>query len=148
MAFKQNKKQKMSLVSKLLTAFGQEPELQLKGRIVYFSDKFRKVLFVPEQDNWLNTPEIDLDVKQQHPLLWKKELEQEGFTHCFSYYEKEGEDRVTLAIKVPPAQVKKIQPLMDEKQAVQLTVQLKTYVDYPTPGKSGLWVKFVKGELA
>lgn len=127
---KSDKKQ-LNACESVMQKFVQGGDMELKGKIVYFNKQYRKA-------NFALTGDADFGVKGSL-LNWKKELEQADFSTPFSYYSKNGEDKVSVVFKVPPT---KVDQLMNEYKTVEsVIVELKYYQDYPIPGKHGAWLQ-------
>lgn len=123
----------MSIVDTLIERFHAGGFLELKGKAVYFNAQYRK----------LNLAVEDLERALQVPgqvLSWKKDLEKAPhLTTPLSYYEKNGEERVSLVVKVPASLVTEVSK--QYKSMSTFKVELKSYQDYPTEGKHGLWLQ-------
>lgn len=124
-------KEQTNVCESVMKKFSQGGEMELKGKIVYLNKQYRKA-------NFACTSDADFGVKG-NLLNWKNELENADFSTPFSYYSKNGEDKVSIVFKVPPA---KVDQLMNEYKTVEsVIVELKYYQDYPTPGKHGAWLQ-------
>lgn len=123
----------MSIVDSLVQTFTRGGELELKAKAVYFNPQYRKLNLAVE--NLEQVLGLSGDV-----LSWKAELEKnKSLSTPFSYYEKNGESKYSLIVKVPADRVAEI--AQQYKSMTHFKVELKAYQDYPTPGKNGLWLQ-------
>lgn len=131
MSSKNIHKKMSSVIEQLVKKFAQGGEMELKGKIVYLNAQYRKA-------NFALSEEANFGVKGS-VLSWKKDLEQADVATPFSYYSKNGEDKVSVVFKIPPGL---LQELVEEYKTVEsVTVELKYYQDYPAPGKCGAWLQ-------
>lgn len=109
--------------------------MTLTGKVVYFNPQYRKLNIA--LDPQTSVPEFG---PSGHPMEWKNDLlKDKNFTSPFSYYEKNGEERLSVLVKVAPSQVDEMKEAY--KQIKEVQVELKYYEDYPTVGKRGVWLQ-------
>jgi hypothetical protein len=127
-------KAKMTLLTQqLFDRFREGGHVELQGKAVYLNASYRYLLLA------LSKPE---SFGCEGELLdWKSELEtQENFTYPFSYYtDKKGEEKVSLKVKIPKNLLKQVEK--ERSDVEHFTVELKHYLDYPTPGKNGIYLE-------
>lgn len=127
----------------LFSRFKKGGEVTLSGKVVYFNAQYRKLNIALDPNSSL--PDFG---PTGHPMEWKSELSKDkNFTHPFSYYEKNGEERLSVLVKVSPAQVDNLKLKEEYKSINHLLVDLKFYEDYPTAGKKGVYLQLKEAYL-
>lgn len=121
----------------LFSRFKKGGEMTLSGKVVYFNPQYRKLNVALDSNSTL--PDFG---PSGHPMQWKADLgKDKNFTSPFSYYEKNGEERLSVLVKVSPAQIDALNLKEEYKSITSLLVELKFYEDYPTAGKRGVYLQ-------
>jgi hypothetical protein len=146
----------MSIKQALFNFFENGEKVATQAVLVHYNNKYRKAQLafelpfatIVKNQNWqwklVENEWNALLAYGKDPLEWQSALDnEENFTHPFSYYEKNGEKKYTLSVKVPAKMVAQIEKLpKGSKIGVQLV--LKTYTGYPVPGKDGVYLEWIE----
>jgi hypothetical protein len=127
-----SKRSKLALHKILLREFESGEPLKISARLLYVNAKFRKALLGIDGHLPLPVP--------GNPLEWKTVLDTTmNFTHCFSYYERDGETKYTLSVKLPYELIVELQKF-NKGQKLEAVLEMRTYHDYPSQGKDGIYL--------